>query len=484
MSVKIQEIPRFIFDELLVLIGEKTRERLLKLIHKDEEDSDAALSIENYIRNIMNNIFFNDDDVVDLLEIKSTYHRRRQLTKKNWYKQLKKEVESKNNTSIHEEREVLLQFLDSKSADAGFKEMLKNIKDESSFVQNRLAEIEAWANDTETRLTDYPYLESKQQYQIEKAFENDLVYIIADFLKNAPRNWITHRFKDLIDNPIFADGKAKLKGNVLFDSEQKATIIYDDYKMSDNRVLRSFISIEENEEVQLDKMFLLDETDSEILEHIIEHRSERFYTDKTIAFDIRPLLTRIYGNTSQKAYDLITKRLQKIGRFSLEGRTTGPNKETKTTFLYNLFEYVIVSKEDATGRRYAEIKFSDTLHQQFITKQTVQIYSHFIHRLENRLSKILIYAFQKERLDAYLQGRKMKQNFEYSFFSDRIRFRSKRIDSNLKQIDASLQEFKEANILINDYKRVGNGFEIILTPVTESEKADFFTAGSTPSLIQ
>ncbi|UQZ82380.1 hypothetical protein SK3146_01537 [Paenibacillus konkukensis] len=482
MSVKIQEIPRFIFDELLVLIGEKTKEKLLKLVLQDEYDSSP--SIETYMRNIMNNIFFNDDDVVDLLEIKSTYHRRRQLTKKNWFKQLKKEVETKNASSIHEEREVLLKFLESKSADDGFKEMLKDIKDESRFVQTRLEEIEAWAVDVDTRLTDYPYLDSKQQYQIEKAFENDFVYIIADFLKNAPRNWITHRFKDLIENPIFADGKAKMRGNVLFDSEQKATILYDDYKLSDNRVLRSFISIEENEEVQIDKMFLLDETDSEIIEHVMEHRAERFYTDKTIAFDLRPLLTRIYGNTSQKAYDLITKRLQKIGRFSLEGRTTGPNKETRTTFLYNLFEYVLVSKEDATGRRYAEIKFSDTLHQQFITKQTVQIYSHFIHRLENRLSKILIYAFQKERLDAYLQGRNMKRHFEYTFFSDRIRFRSKRIDSNLKQIEASLQEFKEANILISDYKRVGNGFEIILTPVTESEKADFFTGTSTPSLIQ
>ncbi|MCS7462926.1 hypothetical protein N0M98_22630 [Paenibacillus doosanensis] len=482
MSVKIQEIPRFIFDELLVLIGEKTKEKLLKLVLQDEYDSSP--SIETYMRNIMNNIFFNDDDVVDLLEIKSTYHRRRQLTKKNWFKQLKKEVETKNASSIHEEREVLLKFLESKSADDSFKEMLKDIKDESRFVQTRLEEIEAWAVDVDTRLTDYPYLDSKQQYQIEKAFENDFVYIIADFLKNAPRNWITHRFKDLIENPIFADGKAKMRGNVLFDSEQKATILYDDYKLSDNRVLRSFISIEENEEVQIDKMFLLDETDSEIIEHVMEHRAERFYTDKTIAFDLRPLLTRIYGNTSQKAYDLITKRLQKIGRFSLEGRTTGPNKETRTTFLYNLFEYVLVSKEDATGRRYAEIKFSDTLHQQFITKQTVQIYSHFIHRLENRLSKILIYAFQKERLDAYLQGRNMKRHFEYTFFSDRIRFRSKRIDSNLKQIEASLQEFKEANILISDYKRVGNGFEIILTPVTESEKADFFTGTSTPSLIQ
>lgn len=479
MSVSIQEIPRFVFDELYVLIGEKTKEKLIKFVLTDSTDSRA--SIDDYIRDIMNNTFFNDNDVVDLLEIKTVYHRRRQLTKKNWFKQLKKEVDTKKNTPIHTEREVLEKILDSKNTAENLRDALTDIKDPQKYICTRIEEIEAWANDRETRLSDYPYLETKQKYQLDKAFENDMVCIICDFLKNAPKNWISHRFKDLIDNPVFADGKAKMKGNILFNSEQQGKIVYDDYKLSDNRVIRSFISLDENEEVHLDKVFMLDDTDSEIIEHVMEQRDNRFYTEKKIVFDLRPLLLRVYGNTSKKAYDLATKRLTKIGRFSIEGRTTGP--ETKTTFLYNLFQEVKVTKEDATGRIYGEIKFSDALHQQFITKQTVQIYSHFIHRLENRLSKILIYAFQKERIDAHLQGRSMKQHFEYTFFSDRIRFRSKRIDTNLKQIESSLGEFKEANILIEDYKRVGNGFEIILTPITESEKADFF-AVSTTTLIQ
>ncbi|NDI36610.1 hypothetical protein [Chengkuizengella sediminis] len=473
MGVNIQEIPRFVFDELHILIGDKTKEKLFKFV-LTEHSTDQKLSFDTYIQDTMNNIFFNNDDVVDLLEIKTNYHRRRQMTKKNWFKQLIKEVDGNNYTPIHEEREVLLKFLERKSADDRLKGALKNIKVPQEFITSRLMEIEEWAKERNERLTDFPYLEKKQKYQIEKAFENDFVCIICDFLKNSPKNWITHRFKDLIENPVFADGKAKLKGNILFDEEQQSTIVYDDYKLSDNRVVRSLVAVNDDEEVQLDKMFLLDDTDSEIIEHVMENRDERFYTEKKIIFDLRPLLTRVYGNTSKKAYELATKRLTKIGRFSIEGRTTGANKDTKTTFLYNLFQEVKVTKEEATGRVYAEVKFSDTLHQQFITKQTVQIYSHLIHRLENRLSKILIYAFQKERLDAFLQGCDMKSNFEYNFFSDRIRFRSKRIDSNLKLIESSLQEFKEAKILVEDYKRIGNGFEIILTPLTESEKADFF----------
>ncbi|MDP5276090.1 hypothetical protein [Chengkuizengella axinellae] len=482
MSVNIQEIPRFVFDELYKLIGEKTKDKLIKFV-LTESNTEHKLAFDNYIQDIINNIFFSNDDVVDLLEIKTNYHRRRQMTKKNWLKQLKKEVDKNGYTPIHAERDVLIEFLESRPADDEIKTAFENIKEPQEFIQSRLLEIEEWAKERNERLTDFPYLEKKQKYQIEKAFENDIVCIICDFLKNSPKNWITHRFKDLIENPVFADGKAKLKGNILFDEEQQSTIVYDEYKMSDNRAVRSFIAVEDGEEVKLDKMFLLDDMDSEIIEHVMENRDERFYTEKSIVFDLRPLLIRVYGNTSKKAYDLATKRLTKIGRFSIEGRTTGANKDTKTTFLYNLFQEVKVTKEEATGRIYAEIKFSDTLHQQFITKQTVQIYSHLIHRLENRLSKILIYAFQKERLDAYLQKCDMKNHFEYTFFSDRIRFRSKRIESNLKLIESSLQEFKEAKILVEDYRRIGNGFEIILTPLTESEKVDFFISPST-SLIQ
>jgi len=49
------------------------------------------------------------------------------------------------------------------------------------------------------------------------------------------------------------------------------------------------------------------------------------------------------------------------------------------------------------------------LHQQIITNQTIQIYSHMIHKLENPLSKILIYVFQSERLGAFLEEKPIKR---------------------------------------------------------------------------
>ncbi|MFC5449142.1 hypothetical protein ACFPOG_12790 [Paenibacillus aestuarii] len=467
MSVSIQEIPQFVFDELHALIGEKTKEKLFKHVLGDCLDPQAAFDL--YIRKIMDTVFANDGDDVDLYEIKYSYRNKRQITKKNWLKQLEADP-----TPIEEELDVLQRLSETQSSLI----KIENIPSSQQYILQRLKELEAWATDRESRLMEFPYLKTKQKFQIEKAIDNDIVHIICDFLKVHPKkNWISIRSEEMVEYPIFTDGLKKMK-NVLYNSG--TTIAYDDYKLSDDRVLRLLISADENDEVQLDKTFMLDETDSEIFELIMQQRDERFIKEKTITFDINPIVNRIYGNHGSKAYELLEGRLMKFHRFAIEGRTSG--KDTKTTFAYNLFQSVKVIKS-ATAGIYGEVEFSDTLHQQLITNQTVKIYSHLIHRLENRMSKILIYAFQKERLDAHLHGRDVKQHFEYSFFTNRIRFRYKKIETNLKQITDSLQEFKNANILIKDFKRVGNGFNITLTPLSESEKADFFTGTSTPAML-
>mgnify|MGYP007013988618 CR=1 FL=1 len=54
-----------------------------------------------------------------------------------------------------------------------------------------------------------------------------------------------------------------------------------------------------------------------------------------------------------------------------------------------------------------------------MTRQNIALYNSFFNKLENKLSKILIYPFQKERIDAYIKNRPLKKHFEYTFFTDR-----------------------------------------------------------------
>lgn len=464
MSVSIQEIPQFVFDELLALISEKTRDVLLKYVLTD--CLDQKLFLDTYIRNIFDTVFVEE---VDILEIRSKYSNKRQITKKNWFKQLQKDP-----TPIHKEREML-QLV---SKTTSIKEVIPDIDNPEQYIQNKLTEIEKWAYDKGQQLIDFIYLNSKQKYQIERAVENDIILMIWDFFdKNPKKNWISFRSEDMVENPIFTDGKKKMP-NVHYNSG--VATAYDDYKLSDNRFLRLLISADDDDEVQLEKVFMLDDVDSEIFDLVMLQRDdEQFYNAGVIKFDLSPILHRIYGNTSKRSYDALKTRLKRFRQFSLEGRSIG--KETITDFGYNLFEAVNVIQDKVTGRIHGEMIFTKSFHQTLITKQTVRIYSHLIHRLENRLSKILIYAFQKERLDAHLHGRSVKRHFDYTFFMNRIRFRSRKVESILKQVNESLQDFKNANILIEDFNRAGNGFEIILTPLSEAEITDFF-AGSAKSI--
>lgn len=475
MSISIDNIPQMAIDDLIVMIGDNTQSKLFKYVLTDVDKSRESL--HSYIRNILQNHFYSSDELVDLFEIKNSYHRKRQSTKKNWLKKLKEDVKDNKPNPINSELDVLKKVMDRKTLENYVKDVF-NLEDSKTYVEQQLKEIDKWAKSHETNITDYPFLETKQMYQIEKAFENDIIYAICKFLEDKPKRfWISERPEQLVNYPIFADGRSKFSPSgkeFNHEKEEKTTVsLYQDYKLSDDRFFRTFLNLKEDEQIQLEKSLSLDTTDNEILEHVLEQRDNLFYTDQTIIFDVRPLLLRIYNSTSKKSYDLLEERLKKIGRFSFEGRTIGPDNKVNVSFLYNLFQEVEFKRDEATGRVFAEIIFSNKLHRHIVTNQAIKIYSPFYRRLENKLSKILIYAFQKERIDAYVNNRDLKIVFEYSYFTDRIRFRSKRIESNIKEIESSLQDFKNAQILIEDYKRVGHHFEIVLTPLSESEIGDF-----------
>ncbi|MFF2531527.1 hypothetical protein ACFVS2_21705 [Brevibacillus sp. NPDC058079] len=471
-----QDIPRVVLSEIMDSIGDQIKSQMIKYLYKDEEEN-ASVLLEDYIKTLVSTVFF-EDDIVDFSEIKNTYHRRRQLTKKNWYNALKSDLDKNKHTPIHDEMKILERLLERKQGNENIKELFST-EDPSELIDIRLSEIEAWATNKSSNLADYPYLETKKQYQLEKAFETDIIYIVSDFLKDSPSKWITERANQMIEvSSVFDVSHKVTQGNLMVNPESKKTVLYDQYKLSNDKLIISILQPDESDEIVLDKMTLLDEKDSSILQITLDSRGERFYKEKKIAIDLRDIVREVYKSESNKAYDLAKKRLMKIGQFSIEGRVLNQNKEAYREFLFNFFQSVDIIKDPATGRVYAEITFSDFLQQQYIDKQTVQIYSHLIKRLENPISRLLVYAFQKERMDAYLQGREPRRFFDYNYFHDRIRFRSKRLESNLKTIQTSLQEFKDLHVLVGNYKRNGNGFDIELHPITDDEKEDFFSAAS------
>ncbi|WCF11383.1 hypothetical protein NDS46_30970 (plasmid) [Paenibacillus thiaminolyticus] len=471
------DVPRILFTEILNSISEQMKSAIIKHLFDDMEN--AELHLEEYIKNLVSATFFSDD-VIDSSAIKESYHRKKQLTKKNWFNALKKDIVEGKTNPVFEEKEMLEKLLSKRQNIKNIKEIFSTDNPEE-FIQIRLNEIEAWVKDPTTYIFDFMYLESKKKFQLQKAIDVDIVCISVNFIQDG--NWIISRPNLLVDHSsTFDTSKVTLKGNLMIDRESKKAVLYDEYRMSNDKIILSILQPDPNDEIILDKMVTLDEKDSTIIQTVLNNRGERFYKEKKVVVDLRDIVRETYNSSSSKSYDLVKKRLQKIGRFSIEGRIFNDNKEMYREFLFNFFQFVDIIKDPASGKVFAEITFSDALHEQFINNQTVSIYRHLISKLNNPVSRLLVYAFQKERIEAYVQNRSLKKMFDYNYFHDRIRFRSKRIESNLKSIEASLKEFKELNVLISDYSRVGNAFELSLHPLTSDEVADFFTKSKIQSI--
>jgi hypothetical protein len=163
-----QEIPKYVLNQIHEVIGDKTREKMIKYVYGNREDAQSLF--ENYIQTLISTTFFIENDVVDFAEIKNAYHRKRQLNKKNWFKSLKRDVDANKYTPIHQEVQLLENFL-ARENDVKRLQELYAVQQPKDLFTVRLNEIEEWSKDKTTRLTDYPYLESKLQYQLERAFE-------------------------------------------------------------------------------------------------------------------------------------------------------------------------------------------------------------------------------------------------------------------------------------------------------------------------
>lgn len=477
-------VPRIVYTEISDNLGDEFKTKIYKYLFSDEHIT--QILFEDYLKTLIDPVFFNED-IVDFNELRNSFHRRRQQTKKRWVQGIISDLEKGKPNPISEEANWLSKMLERKQDKESIEALFKTT-DPEIFIQQKIEELQSWAENHDTMISEFPYLDSKRLNQLEKAFNLEILFITSDYLaelaKNPNRRWITEHPNEMVGaSAAFQLSTKTIKANASFTENQQMEL-YDSYKLSDGSWIVSILQPDENDDVQLDKFSALDNKDWDIIGIIFGSIGERFYKEKIVVVDIRNIVKEIYNSEGSRAYSMTEERLKKIGRFRIEGRVLNQNKERKESFLINFFQTVRMIKDEVSGRSYVEITVHDKIHQQFIDRQTVQIYSHLLKKIETPVSRILIYAFQKERMDAYLEQRPMRKTFDYNYFHDRIRFRSKKVEANLKLIQESLKEFCEMNVIVSSFKRVGSGFEIQLHPITEDEKQDYFNSARPLHLLE
>jgi hypothetical protein len=486
-----QGISPYTINQIAKSIDQKVIEKSFKYIYKETCGLSKEEWLLQYVKDIIANIFYSDtNEFIRPRDVKNNAYRKRQDNKKNWLKAFLEEIKTPNNPLDQEIAlgEMLLERLSSTLSSVDVKQKtieLFGVEDLQDLRAVRVKEVEEWATSRTTNLTDYPYLSSKTQFQLERAFKADFAYLISVFiLDNYDGDLsksIIHHPNVLVDTPIFAESQSVMKMFQEVDEENQP-ILANEYKVDEDFLIRSIIKLKEGDKV-IRKTKTLDEKDNTIIQYVLSQRDQRFFTERKIYIDVLDLVVNLYKSKGAKNYQLVEERLQKIARYTIEAIIKKSTKGRDGKLSFTIFDRVIIDTDDA-GKRYAEILVGDTLYQQLFNQQTVQIYSDNIKRLENPYSRILIFALQKERLERYIQNKPFRDIFDYKFFAHKVRFQTRKIDNNMEMLNAALQEFKDQNIIIEDFRRIHQSFEITFIPLSHYEIHDFIGPEKEPVQLQ
>lgn len=486
-----RKVPLFVIEFIAESINPNIIEKITSFSYEESSNLNPKDWFCEYVKMTLTNTFgyyakegfypkINYVDI-DVKDIRYNMNKYRQQNKRNWVKSLISSLKKPNNPieqEINSWKIVNEQLLASNSK---FK-----IQDElgvdklDDLLPLRIAQLEEWAKDQDSNIADFRYLSSKQKYQIEKGLEYDLIISIANIIIN---DFDSDLFKSidatphaLWDNPLFSEKATKLKLQSEYDAENNEEIYFSEYNIDEDRLLRTIIKLEDGDTIHTNKNIFksLDEIDKQIILHVLREKDESFYTEGKISIFITDLLSKMGLTKGTKNYQTIEAKLEKIKSFEFQAiikKKSDKFRDGKAR--WSIFSDIVINN-DEDGRRYADITVGKFVHQQIINKQTVEIYSNVLDRIQGKTSKILVHALQKERIDRYLQNRSMTDIFPYQFFTGKVRFSKRKVDANLKTIEESLLEFKHLNIMIQDFKRMDKSFEITFIPLSNTEIHDFF----------
>lgn len=483
----INQVYGYVLIDVYAKLNKNLKDKYITLVLKEniiecsDEDSNAQKAylqqqnkIKQYINGIINTELW-DKNSDEILKIKKVTIDNRGKTKSRWITKLEDEISAylDNNQlidklSISGELDLARRNFEMFML-AKFKD-LYGVSSINGLIQLRRKQIEEWKKNDD--IVMFPYISGKLQYQINNAIRLDFLFhiiniAISDYDSNF-KSAVAERPRTLDIYPIFS---AESHGELLQLDQYDEQLSFNDYAISDNLTLRTIIGKNQEGCLSIAKPYSFDHRDSIMLDYIFAKKDEQFISKKLITVDIGDLVKFVCKSKSSDSYRDIEQRIIKIANYKIQGIIKEEDNED-TLFALNFFEKAFIRTDPSTKKRYATIVLSDTLHQEIIEGNVSLFYYRQVKLLENPTSKVIIYPLQKERLQHCTEAIGYIGKYYYSFFRQHIRFRSKRKTANLKLIEASLQEFKEKQLIIKQYKMLPDGFEIEFTPVPEFERAD------------
>lgn len=454
-------------DAIYHYIDKKLEQIYNDIVCKSCCDSLKFTTFEEFICQVVDEVFSQDMEKHDVLDLKNNTFRNKQKMKKRWYDSLVKDINKKSKKSL------ILNEMDKYKVFS--KDELKrffNVDTIDELIDIRLNEIKKWVEDKEAYLCDFYYFSLKNKSQIYSAFRNDIILeiirIINENFNGSITGYISERAADLVENPVFATGKSLLKLVEGLDTVSNSPIYYNDYYVTEDYVLRTFIRTPEK--VKLHQWYVLDEKDSRIIDLIYDKVKPSFYKDRTVEIAIRDIAKYVYDNINSFSYKDAEDRIMKLAAYNVMGIIKAGENIRDTKFSINFFDHAVIYT-DANGRRIAKIVFGEILHNKYIQNKTIKAVSYKLNKIENPISKLLFYPLQKEILEMGVsEDSDYIGEYNYLYFRHRIRFKTKSKKTNIKLIQEGLEHLKKKEVLVEDYQLEGDTFIIKFYPLSEAEK--------------
>ena len=470
------EFSQYLINQLQILLNPEYNTLFIEDIYPQNKKKFYSDNFQDFINDVLNSDFKNRTSKEDLQEIKNNITRNKNKKKKNWLKVFETDYKSlqtpnpSTSTLLYEFKTYEMMQIDELKRAFG-------VNSAKELIDLRYAEVKSWEKDKNSKLVDFRYFKDKKPNQKLTAFRDDLVLEIIDIsnkhFNGSLNDFLTQRATDLIDNPIFGINKMLLQMDTAIDETSNSPVLFNDYYVSEDYILRTLIREPEN--VKVKECYILDERDSEIIDMIYSKIRPNFYRDKTIEIDIGEITKRIYPTSNGYAYKDAENRIMKISMYQIQGLIKEKDDIKDTKFNINFFDHVVIETDPISKKRIAKIVFGEILHSRYIHNKTVKIASYQYKQMDSFLSKMLFFTLQKERLE-----KSVTQNigfyfgeYDYMFFRHKIRFRSRKKAENMKLIEESLNEFKDKEFLIRNFKRNIDSFLIEFYPLTKEEKEDF-----------
>lgn len=420
---------------------------------------------------------------------------------------------------------IMMQEYENQKGTVAFKKMFKE-NDSESAIKRYSDELNQWGESRKSLLCEYPFYTDLSTNQQRAAAEIDMVVMIGewlvenldkievrgisdgkimvdsnslvesqDFVERAPTTSLNHPYWGVSKKDIAAinDNTLDSEENSLFSIKRKTSFeMGNDYDLFlDSKIIESYRSIEEQKgdlavqskgsfidsqivESYTNKIRTPDMADWRLFVYLINRRHKKFQQNRRIQVYFSDIIEDNYKSDSGKVYKTLTDRLLRLGFYRMASKTI-----EGTLKLSSLFSDLTIEK-DEDKKWYVKAVVSDSVYDDVIKQQTINIYNKKVKELENDFAYHLVFVLQKERIMNYTtESEEITFSMDWEDFSS-IRFNKRTKRENFDEIEKALKEIKEKDFLVKEFKRISNSsFVITFYPLNNYELEDMNTMNLT-----